>query len=90
MASDVAKVLVVGGGIAGLSAAVALGHRGVKVKVVDLHSQAEGASIGITNREVDALEELGVLSAATAAGIALARSRFASDTFRPQYFALDA
>lgn len=55
------NALVVGGGVAGLSAAVALGRRGVAVTVLDLHGQADGASIGIMNRAVDALEELGVL-----------------------------
>lgn len=64
------KILIVGGGLAGLSAAIALSQRGATVTVVDRQGQAEGASIAITNRAVDALEALGVLEAAIAAGMA--------------------
>ncbi|WP_404478074.1 FAD-dependent monooxygenase [Novosphingobium sp. BL-52-GroH] len=68
MTLAVRKVLIVGGGLAGLSAAIALGEAGAKVTVIDLHGQADGASIAITNRAVDALAELGVLDACVAAG----------------------
>ncbi|HTO55375.1 MAG TPA: FAD-dependent monooxygenase [Myxococcota bacterium] len=63
--------LVVGGGIAGLSAAISLGKRGVACSVIDLYGHTEGASIGITSRAVHALEELGVLDECRANGIAL-------------------
>jgi 2-polyprenyl-6-methoxyphenol hydroxylase-like FAD-dependent oxidoreductase len=67
----VGRALVVGGGIAGLSAAIALSRRGVATTVLERHGRAEGASIAITNRAVHALEELGVLDACLAAGVAL-------------------
>jgi naringenin degradation protein FdeE len=57
----VRDVLIVGGGIAGLAAAIALGERGVRCTVVDQTGGAVGASIVITHRAVYALEELGVL-----------------------------
>lgn len=70
--NSVKNALIVGGGIAGLSAAVALSGRSIATTVVELHGRTDGASIGITNRAVFALEELGVLEACTEAGFALA------------------
>ncbi len=54
-------VLIVGGGIAGLCSAIALGRRGVRTTVVDQTGAAVGASILITHRAVYGLSELGVL-----------------------------
>ncbi|UAJ12603.1 FAD-dependent oxidoreductase [Glacieibacterium megasporae] len=65
----VRKVLVVGAGLAGLSAAIALARRGAEVTIVTLDDRAEGTSITITNRAVDAIEALGVLDACIAAGL---------------------
>ena len=63
-------VLVVGGGISGLSAAIALGQAGYKVNVVERSTSiADGAAITITNRGNDALEELGALDACKAEGV---------------------
>jgi 2-polyprenyl-6-methoxyphenol hydroxylase-like FAD-dependent oxidoreductase len=60
------SVLVVGGGLAGLSAATALAAHGHAVDLVDTGDSADGASIGISARAVDALAELGVLAEAEA------------------------
>lgn len=59
------RVLIVGGGMAGLATAIALGRDGHAVTVVELTGRVEGAVIAITNRAVDALEALGVLDAVT-------------------------
>ena len=58
----VSEVLIVGAGIAGLSTAIALGRRGIRVTVVDQAGGAVGASILVTHRAVYALDELGVLA----------------------------
>ncbi len=63
----ISNVLIVGGGIAGLSAAIALSRTGVQCDVVELGSSWGGASIGITGRAADALGELGVYDACAAA-----------------------
>jgi 2-polyprenyl-6-methoxyphenol hydroxylase-like FAD-dependent oxidoreductase len=56
-------ILIVGGGIAGLSAAIALGDRAMKVEVVEAGGEPLGAAIGVHGRAIDALDELGVLQA---------------------------
>lgn len=56
----ISRALIVGGGIAGLSSAIALSRAGVQCDVVDLSDGFAGASIGITGRAADALGELGV------------------------------
>jgi 2-polyprenyl-6-methoxyphenol hydroxylase-like FAD-dependent oxidoreductase len=59
------QVLIVGAGLAGLSAAVAMSVAGADVMVIDQsEKRATGASIGITGRAVDALAELNVLESA--------------------------
>lgn len=63
----ISKALIVGGGIAGLSAAIALSRTGVQCDVVEVGSSWGGASIGITGRAADALGELGVYDACFAA-----------------------
>lgn len=55
------KALVIGGGVAGLSAAISLGARGHQVTVVDRAEGAIGASIIVGHGAVYALEALGVL-----------------------------
>lgn len=65
----VQRILVVGSGLAGLSAAIALARRGADVTIATLEARAEGTSITITNRAVDAVEALGVLEACLAEGL---------------------
>jgi 2-polyprenyl-6-methoxyphenol hydroxylase-like FAD-dependent oxidoreductase len=62
------NVLVVGGGVAGLSAAISLGRRGAKVTVVDERGEALGASLIVGHGAVHALEALGVLDACLEVG----------------------
>ncbi len=56
----VSTALVVGGGIAGLSAAVALSRVGVRCDVVELAEAPLGSSLGISGRAAEALDELGI------------------------------
>lgn len=56
----ISKALIVGGGIAGLSSAIALSRAGVQCDVVELSGAFAGASIGISGRAANALDELGV------------------------------
>lgn len=62
-------VLIVGGGIAGLTAATALARHGVSVDVLELHDRPAGAAITIQNRAVDGLAEIGVLDRFLEAGV---------------------
>ena len=56
-------ILIVGGGIAGLSAAIALGNRGMKTEIIEAGAEPLGAAIGVHGWAIDALGELGVLEA---------------------------
>ena len=56
----VSKALIIGGGIAGLSAAISLSRVGVACEVVELSDAPLGASLGVTGRAAEALVELGV------------------------------
>ena len=60
------NTLIVGGGIAGLSAAIALGRKGVRCDVLEIAEAPLGTSIGISGRAADALAELGVYDACAA------------------------
>jgi 2-polyprenyl-6-methoxyphenol hydroxylase-like FAD-dependent oxidoreductase len=55
------NVLIVGGGIAGLTAATALARCGVSVEVVELYGRPLGAGITLLHRAIDGLHEIGVL-----------------------------
>ena len=56
----VSSALIVGGGIAGLSAAIALARQGVRCEVLEIADAPLGASLGLSGRATDALVELGV------------------------------
>lgn len=56
----ISTALIVGGGIAGLSAAVALARVGVVCDVVELAEAPLGASLAFSGRAAEALVELGV------------------------------
>ena len=56
----VSRALIIGGGIAGLSAAIALSRIGIHCEVVELNGSPLGASLGISGRAAEALAELGV------------------------------
>ncbi len=56
----VSQALIVGGGIAGLSTAIALSRIGVRCEVVERVGLPLGASLGISGRAAEALDELGV------------------------------
>lgn len=59
----ISSALIVGGGIAGLSASIALAREGVRCDVVELADASLGASLGISGRAANALDELGVYDA---------------------------
>jgi 2-polyprenyl-6-methoxyphenol hydroxylase-like FAD-dependent oxidoreductase len=56
----VSNALIMGGGIAGLSAALALARIGVHCDVLEIADTPLGASLGLTGRATQALDELGV------------------------------
>lgn len=64
----VSTALIVGGGIAGLSAAIALQKVGVQCTVLEKDPRPIGAGIGFAGRAPQALAELGVYEAACATG----------------------
>ncbi|NDI47292.1 FAD-dependent monooxygenase [Goekera deserti] len=55
------RALIVGAGIAGLTAANALARQGIDVTVAELHDRTAGAAITLLNRAVDGLDEIGLL-----------------------------
>ena len=59
----IAKALVVGGGVGGMSAALALARRGVAVTLADADPQwrAYGAGISVTGLSLRAFDDLGIL-----------------------------
>ena len=59
----ISSALVIGGGIAGLSSAIALARVGVRCDVIELSDTPQGASLGISGRATDALVELGIYDA---------------------------
>ncbi|NEA40290.1 FAD-dependent monooxygenase [Streptomyces sp. SID11385] len=62
----VSTALIVGGGIAGLSAAVALSRAGVSCDVLELAEEPAGASLALSGRATEALAEIGVYEACAA------------------------
>ena len=60
--------VIIGGGVIGLSASIALAKAGVRCEVVEMAAEALGASLGISGRAADALKELGVYDACFKAG----------------------
>lgn len=72
------KVLIVGGGIAGLTAATALGRQGVACTVLELRAAPAGAAITIQNRAINALQDLGLLDELLQEGL----PRTQADIFR--------
>ena len=64
----ISNALMIGGGIAGFSAAIALSRVGVKCDVVEIAHATLGASLGISGRAAEALHELGVYDACFATG----------------------
>lgn len=68
--SALARVLVVGGGIGGMSAAIALRQRGVSVDLVDIDPEwrVYGAGITITGPTLRAFNRLGIIEAVAREG----------------------
>ncbi|MGQ3027140.1 MAG: FAD-dependent monooxygenase, partial [Ferrovibrionaceae bacterium] len=64
------RALVVGGGIAGLSAAIALAMRGAAVDLVEVKPQNAVLGVGIIqpNNALRVLDQLGILEPCLAAG----------------------
>jgi 2-polyprenyl-6-methoxyphenol hydroxylase-like FAD-dependent oxidoreductase len=76
--SAAGRVLVVGGGIGGLSATIALRAAGIAVDVVELNPRWDVYGVGILQpgNAIRALAALGVADAAIAAGFAMDGDRF--------------
>lgn len=63
--NDVGHVLIVGGGIAGMTLAVALGRRGVEVEIAEITPEwsVSGIGIALTGPALRAIREIGLLDA---------------------------
>jgi 2-polyprenyl-6-methoxyphenol hydroxylase-like FAD-dependent oxidoreductase len=74
---SVQEALIVGGGIGGMAAAIALSERGVKVDLIDLDPQwrVYGAGITITGPTLRAYRRLGLLDAVKAQGAITTKTR---------------
>ncbi|WP_068079626.1 FAD-dependent monooxygenase [Novosphingobium rosa] len=74
---SVATTLIVGGGIGGMAAAIALAERGVAVEIVDLDPQwrVYGAGITITGPTLRAYRRLGLLDAIKKQGAITTKTR---------------
>jgi 2-polyprenyl-6-methoxyphenol hydroxylase-like FAD-dependent oxidoreductase len=72
------RVLVVGGGIGGLSSAIALRQRGVEVDVVEINPRWDVYGVGIIQpaNAIRALDALGLAERAVEQGFAMKGSRF--------------
>src|SRR3954452_138142 len=70
-----ALVLVIGGGIGGLTAAVALGRKGIEAHVYEAAPELQpvGKGIWVPTNAMQVLDRLGLAGAAGAAGWALER-----------------
>lgn len=76
--TKIGKVLIIGGGIGGLSAAIALHQRSIDVEIVELHKRWKIYHVGIIVQSnfVRALAEVGVGKEAVDAGFAYKGWRF--------------
>jgi 2-polyprenyl-6-methoxyphenol hydroxylase-like FAD-dependent oxidoreductase len=74
---SVQEALIVGGGIGGMAAAIALSERGVKVDLIDLDPQwrVYGAGITITGPTLRAYRRIGLLDAIKAQGAITTKTR---------------
>ncbi|NKJ01260.1 FAD-dependent monooxygenase [Novosphingobium sp. SG707] len=74
---SVQEALIVGGGIGGMAAAIALSERGVKVDLIDLdpHWRVYGAGITITGPTLRAYRRLGLLEQIKAQGAITTKTR---------------
>lgn len=72
------KVLIVGGGIGGLSSAIALTARGITVEIVEQNPKWDVYGVGIIQpgNAMRALHQLGLLDEALSAGFAMDGDRF--------------
>lgn len=75
--TSVASTLIVGGGIGGMAAAIALAQRGVAVEIVDIdpHWRVYGAGITITGPTLRAYRRLGLLDQIKAQGAITTQTR---------------
>jgi 2-polyprenyl-6-methoxyphenol hydroxylase-like FAD-dependent oxidoreductase len=66
----IGKALVIGGGVGGMSAALALARRGVEVELADAdpHWRAYGAGISVTGLSLRAFDDIGILDEVRAKG----------------------
>ena len=64
----VSKGLIVGGGIAGLSTAIALEQTGIHCDVVEIADGPVGAGMSLSGRVIDVLDELGIYDECYATG----------------------
>jgi 2-polyprenyl-6-methoxyphenol hydroxylase-like FAD-dependent oxidoreductase len=74
----VSKVLIVGGGIGGLSSAIALTARGIDVELVEQNPKWDVYGVGIIQpgNAIRALDQLGLIEGALGAGFAMDGDRF--------------
>lgn len=80
-----ARVLIAGGGIGGLAAAIALHQRGHDVTVLERATRlsAIGAGIGVQSNAVRALRDLGLTDEVLAAGVPIERYEYVNSRGRP-------
>ena len=69
--TSIQNALIVGGGIAGLTAATTLSRAGISCDVVDLADRPAGAAISLLNRAVDGIAEMGLLEQCLDEGLAV-------------------
>lgn len=74
------QILIVGGGVAGLSAAIAFGLKGYLPTVVELHGNTHGSGLGIGGRALEVLDDLGVAAPLLALSTPTERMTFCDRT----------